>query len=259
MENKMLEKRNYPEKPDKAYFFGTCLIDLLYPEAGLAGMKLIQREGVEVHFPRNQTCCGQPAWNSGYREQARAVAMTQLACFPKAWPVVVPSGSCAGMMRIHYPELFLGHPLETQARKFSERVFELTEFLVHVLQIELKDLGKPTKVALHASCSARREMGVADEHQALIGQLSQVELQQQERITECCGFGGAFAVKHPDISAAMVEDKADALLATGADRVISGDCGCLMNIDGHLQFRGEKIASQHIASFLWERTNAAGG
>jgi L-lactate dehydrogenase complex protein LldE len=250
------KKRRYPEKPARAYFFGTCLIDLLYPEAGLAGIRLISREGVEVHFPRNQTCCGQPAWNSGYREQARAVAETQMACFPEDWPVVVPSGSCAGMMRIHYPELFRRHPLETQAREFAERVFELTEFLVHVLRIELKDLGKPTKVALHTSCSARREMGVADEHLALIGQLDRVELLQQARQTECCGFGGTFAVKHPDISAAMVEDKSDAILATGAEQLISGDCGCLMNIEGHLRFRGDKTPGQHIASFLWERTHA---
>jgi L-lactate dehydrogenase complex protein LldE len=256
MKKQMPDKKHYPEKPARAYFFGTCMIDLLYPEAGLAGMQLIRREGVEVHFPRNQTCCGQPAWNSGYREQARAVALTQMACFPKTWPIVVPSGSCAGMMRLHYPELFLDHPQENQARAFSERVFELTEFLVHVLRIELKDLGEPIKVALHTSCSARREMGVADEHRTLIEQLDQVELLQQERDTECCGFGGTFAVKHPDISTAMVEDKADAILATGADRVISGDCGCLTNIEGHLRFRGDKTAGQHIASFLWERTHA---
>jgi L-lactate dehydrogenase complex protein LldE len=161
------------------------------------------------------------------------------------------------MMRVHYPELFRGHPQQAQVRTFSERVFELTEFLVHVLKIQLKDLGEPTKVALHTSCSARREMGVAEEHAALIGQLGQVELLEQERKTECCGFGGTFAVKHPDISAAMVEDKADAILAAGVDRLISGDSGCLMNIDGHLQFRDEKTACQHIASFLWERTNAA--
>jgi L-lactate dehydrogenase complex protein LldE len=247
----------YPEKPARAYFFGTCLIDLLYPKAGLAGMQLIRREGVDVHFPRNQTCCGQPAWNSGYRDQARTVALTQMACFQEEWPVVVPSGSCAGMMRLHYPELFQGHPQEARARAFSERVFELTEFLVHVLKIQLKDLGEPIKVALHTSCSARREMGVADEHAALINQLGQVELLEQGRRAECCGFGGTFAVKHPEISAAMVEDKVDAILATGVDRVISGDSGCLMNIDGNLQFRGKKTACQHIASFLWERTNAA--
>lgn len=244
------------ERPDSVYFFGTCLVDLLYPEAGLAGMQLLQREGVRVVFPQGQSCCGQSAWNSGYREEARQVAHSQLEQFSKPWPVVVPSGSCAGMMRHHYPELFRGTDDEPRARELAGRVFELTEFLVRVLKIELRDLGQPVKVALHTACSARREMGVAGDHEQLLKQLDKVELVEQERKEECCGFGGTFAVKNPDISAAMVSDKADALLATGAQQLVSGDCGCLMNIDGHLQHRGAGLRGQHIASFLWERTHA---
>jgi L-lactate dehydrogenase complex protein LldE len=251
----MASKTKYPEKPEKIYFFGTCLVDLLYPEAGLAGMQLIQREGVEVIFPQNQTCCGQPAWNSGYREQTPAVARTQIACFPRDYPIVVPSGSCAGMMRHHYPEVFKDTPEQASVAAFSERIFELTDFLVNVLNIQLSDLGEPTKVALHTSCSARREMGVAEEHESLINQLGNVELLEQARKKECCGFGGTFSIKHPAISAAMVSDKAESILETNPDRLISGDCGCLMNIHGHMEHEGHQLDAQHIASFLWERTN----
>ncbi|WP_275097113.1 (Fe-S)-binding protein [Sedimenticola hydrogenitrophicus] len=254
--------KHYPDKPDKVYFFGTCLIDLLYPEAGLAGMQLIKREGVQVIFPQDQTCCGQPAWNSGYRDETRAVVLNQIRTFPQDYPIVVPSGSCAGMLRHHYPEVFKGLPEAGLVEDFSQRVFELTEFLVNVLKIELQDLGEPTKVALHTACSARREMGVADEHEALLRQLGNVQLVEQARKAECCGFGGTFAVKHPDISAAMVADKAQAISDTGAEQLVSGDCGCLMNITGYMQHQdvgpqNHHIRGQHIASFLWERTNAA--
>lgn len=255
----MTQRKHYPDKPEKIYYFGTCLVDLLYPEAGLAGMQLIQREGVKVIFPQDQTCCGQPAWNSGYRDEARAVAEAQLPCFPGSCPVVVPSGSCAGMIHRHYPELFKGTSLERQAVELAERTFELTEFLVHVLKIKLTDLGKPTRVVLHTSCSARREMGVADEHKALLQQLEHVELLEPARQEECCGFGGAFAVKYPELSGVMVEEKSDAILATGARQLVSGDCGCLMNITGHMKHRGDDCRGQHIASFLWERTHAAEG
>ncbi len=243
--------------PETIYFFGTCLIDLFYPEAGLAGMELIRREGVRVVYPRNQSCCGQPAWNSGYREEARAVALAQLACFPEPWPVVVPSGSCAGMMKHHYPALFAGHPAEARAQALAGRVFELTEFLLEVLGVRLTDRGEPVRVALHTSCSARREMGVDGAHRALLAQLSAVELVEPARAAECCGFGGTFSVKHPAVSAAMVEDKADALLATGARRLVTGDCGCLMNITGRLRKRGDDLTGEHIASFLWERTGGS--
>jgi L-lactate dehydrogenase complex protein LldE len=243
-------------KPDSVYFFGTCLIDLFYPQAGMAGMALLRREGLRVSYPREQTCCGQPAWNSGYREQALQVARAQLGLFPEPWPIVVPSGSCAGMMKQHYPALFAGTPDEALALDVSARVYELTGFLVDVLGTRLSDLGQPTRVAVHTSCSARREMGVADAAESLIGQLAQVQLVEQERKAECCGFGGTFAVKQPDISAAMVKDKTDSLRDCGAERVVSQDCGCLMNIGGALEHQGEGPRTQHIAEFLWERTHA---
>lgn len=219
-------------------------------------MQLLRREGVEVIFPQDQTCCSQPAWNSGYRREARKVALRQLACFSEDYPIVVPSGSCAGMMRHHYPEMFRESADQARVEAFAARVYELTEFLVHVLKISLNDLGPPIKVVLHTSCSAQREMGVGAEHETLLKQLSNVEILQQARKEECCGFGGTFAVKHPTISAEMVREKADAVAATGADLLVSGDCGCLMNIGGHLDFRGNSLESRHIASFIWERTHA---
>lgn len=240
-------------KPSTIYFFGTCLVDLLYPKAGLAGMKLIRREGIEVIFPDGQTCCGQPAYNSGYRDEALAVARSLLACFPRDLPLVVPSGSCAGMIKHHWPTLFEGQPDAAQAIALAARTYELTEFLVDLLGIRLSDLGEPTKVAIHSSCSAHRELGVADRIESLVAQLDKVEVVTQARKTECCGFGGSFAVKQADLSGAMVGDKIDALEASGAQRVISQDCGCLMNIGGALEKRDSAMRSQHIAEFLLER------
>jgi len=242
------------QAPERAYFFATCLIDLLYPNAGLAGMQLLRRAGVEVLFPEDQTCCGQPAFNSGYRDEALAVARAQLDCFAHDIPIVVPSGSCAGMIKTHWPELFAGQPDEARALAVAARTYELTEFLVDELGIRLTDLGDPIQVAIHTSCSARREMGVADRIETLVAQLGNVEVLTQARKAECCGFGGTFAVKQADVSGAMVKDKTDALRATGAQRVISQDCGCLMNIGGALERQGNGPQTQHIAEFLWERT-----
>jgi L-lactate dehydrogenase complex protein LldE len=241
--------------PEKVYFFATCLIDLMYPKAGLAGMQLLKRAGVEVIFPRDQTCCGQPPFNSGYRDEALTVARAQLDCFKRDIPVVVPSGSCAGMIKHHWPELFEGEADEQRALDVAGRTYELTEFLVDVLDVRLNDLGTPTRIAIHTSCSARREMGVSDRIQSLVAQLGKVEVLMQDREAECCGFGGTFAVKQADVAGAMVKDKTDALRATGAERVISQDCGCLMNIGGAFEHQGDGPVTQHVAEFLLERTS----
>ena len=241
-------------RPTAVVYFATCLIDLFYPKAGLAGMQLLRRAGVDVRFPQDQTCCGQPAFNSGYRRDALGVARAQLACLAHDLPVVVPSGSCAGMITQHWPELFAGEPDEAVAREVANRTFELTQFLVDVLDVQLTDLGPPLRVAIHTSCAARREMGVAAHIESLIGQLDAVERLEPTRATECCGFGGTFAVKQADISGAMVRAKTDALRATGAERVVTQDCGCLMNIAGAFEKQGNAPPTQHIAEFLWERT-----
>ena len=240
-------------RPDTVYYFGTCVVDLFYPQAGLAGMELLRRQGIKVVFPPDQSCCGQPARNSGYFDEARAVARQQMRAFPKDWPIVVPSGSCAGMMRTHYPELFEGRPEHEAAKAFAARVFELTDFLVNVLDVRLADKGRPLTVTWHGSCHSMREMGVVDQPKALLRQLENVTLVENGREKECCGFGGTFSVRQPDISAAMVADKVEALEATGAARVVSGDCGCLMNITGKMAKAGSPMGGQHIAEFLLER------
>ena len=158
------------------------------------------------------------------------------------------------MLRHHWPELFAGEPDARRARDVAARTYELTEFLVDVLAVRLDDVGEPIRIAIHTSCSARREMGVADRIETLVGQLAGVEVLTQDRKAECCGFGGTFAVKQGDVSGAMVRDKTDALRATGAARVISQDCGCLMNIGGAFEKQGNGPQTQHVAEFLWERT-----
>ncbi len=247
--------RNYPTKPEKVYFFGTCLIDMAFPQAGLAGIRLLQREGVKVVFPQEQSCCGQPAYNSGYFHEAKAVARKQMQIFHKDYPIIVPSGSCAGMMYKHYPEMFRHDPEAEMAQNFANRVYELSEFLVHVLDIQLEDKGEPIKVTWHSSCHAAREMGIIDDCKNLIRRLKHVELIELKNEHECCGFGGTFAVKQPKISAAMVADKVADIQQTGASLLLAENCGCLMNITGHLKFKTIPITGVHIAEFIWERIN----
>jgi L-lactate dehydrogenase complex protein LldE len=175
--------------------------------------------------------------------------------FYKDYPIVVPSGSCAGMMRHHYPKLFENDPRIDQVAGFSERVFELSEFLVHAINIKLEDQGLPIKVTWHSSCHALREMRVTEDSKSLIRQLKNVELVELQREQDCCGFGGTFAVKQPAISAVMVRDKSDDIRQTGAKRLITGDCGCLMNISGAMQHADTSIHGQHLTEFIWERIN----
>lgn len=248
-----MEKRVYPDRSQTVYFFGTCLIDAVYPDAGMAAMRLLQREGLTVIFPPAQSCCGQPAYNSGFVKEARAVARKQMQVFHEPYPVVVPSGSCAGMMRHHYPNLFAGRPEANAARRFAERVFEWSEYMVKVLGVAYEDRGSPATVTWHSSCHAMREMDVIPYSKALIRQLENVTLVELARETECCGFGGTFAVKQPAISAAMVQDKVADIRRTGAETLVAGDCGCLMNISGHMAHVGLTVAGKHLAEFIWER------
>lgn len=251
-------------RPADIYFFATCVVDQFFPGAGLDAITLLEREGIRVHFPEEQTCCGQPAFTSGFPDEARKVAAHQLTLFPENWPVVVPSGSCAGMMKHHYPTLFAADPVrKAQAEALSARIYEFTDFLVNVLGFEPQDKGAECTVVLHTSCSARREMGVHLTGRKLLDGMKGVNVAEQDHESECCGFGGTFSVKQPEISAAMVEDKLKALKASGAERVVSADCGCLMNILGHAAWKDEQgglksptLPGEHIASFLLRRTTA---
>lgn len=259
--------RTYPDKPSDVYLFATCLIDQFTPQAGLDTVRLLEREGIRVHYPQAQTCCGQPAHSSGYPDEARAVALHQLNLFDQPWPVVVPSGSCGGMMRLHYPHLFADDPvLHAKAQALAERVFELSEFLVHVVNFKHEDLGGDCTVALHTSCHARRQMGSHETSAALLQTLAQVNVVEQSRMEECCGFGGTFSLLHPDISEAIVTDKVASIRDTGAQCVVSADCGCLLNITGRAARQDElmgisepTLPGEHLASFLWNRTNPPAG
>ncbi|WP_416422383.1 (Fe-S)-binding protein [Pseudomonas sp. App30] len=250
------QPRRYPAaKPARVYLFGTCVVDLFYPEAGMDAIRLLEREGIRVDFPQGQTCCGQPAYTSGYTDQAREVARAQLKLFANDQPVVVPSGSCAGMLRQHYADLFKDEPeMFEQVQALAERTYELAEFLLHVCKVQLKDRGQPVKVALHTSCSARREMNTHLHGRALLAQLGNVERVEHSHESECCGFGGTFSVRMPDISGAMVADKTRNLKESGAHQVLSADCGCLMNINGALEKQREALRGQHLATFLWQRS-----
>lgn len=244
------------KKPNTVYYFGTCLMDMFYPEAGMAGIKLIRSEGLRVIFPRRQTCCGQPAYNSGFPKEAKKVALKQIEIFPENYPIVVPSGSCAGMLKHHYPLLFKGDARLDSIQQFSNRIVELSEFMVRTLNVKLEDRGAPIKVTWHSSCHALREMQIIEYSKSLIRQLQNVQLVELQNEFECCGFGGTFAVKQPDISGAMVSDKVADIQQTAAARLLTGDCGCLMNISGAMEYQKIPIKGQHFAEFIWERINA---
>lgn len=248
--------RVYPEKPAEVTLFGTCVMDLFFPEAGLDAIRLLEREGLRVHFPQDQSCCGQPAWTSGYVKEARDVARAQLNLLDNGRPVVVPSGSCAGMFRQHYREVFADEP-DTLKRvaDLAERTFELTEFLLQVCKVQWQDLGQPTRVALHTSCSARREMNTHLHARALLGKLSNVERLNHDHESECCGFGGTFSVRMPEVSGAMVLDKTRSLMDSGAAEMVTADGGCLLNINGSLDKQQQVFRGQHLASFLWQRVS----
>jgi len=251
-------------RPKRVYFFSTCVIDLMAPQAGLDAIELIQAAGIEVDFPPDQSCCGQPAYTSGYTEEARRVALAQLALFPQPWPIVVPSGSCAGMMLHEWPRLFASDArLAEPARQVALRVVEFSAFARDVLGLAEPAparQARPVKVALHTSCAARREMGTHLPSEALLRALPGVELVEPARVAECCGFGGTFSARHPAISGAMVNDKLDSIRDSGADVLVSADCGCLLNL--HLAADKRRAAGDtlprcvHLASFVRERLGA---
>lgn len=248
--------RVYPTKPAEVTLFGTCVVDLFFPEAGLDAIRLLEREGIRVNFPQEQSCCGQPAWTSGYVNEARDVARAQLNLLDNGLPVVVPSGSCAGMFREHYREVFAEEP-DTLKRvdNLAERTFELTEFLLHVCKVDWQDLGQPTQIALHTSCSARREMNTHLHARELLGKLANVERLDHDHESECCGFGGTFSVRMPEVSGAMVLDKTRSLRESGAAEMVTADGGCLLNINGSLEKQQQTFRGRHLASFLWERVS----
>jgi L-lactate dehydrogenase complex protein LldE len=234
--------------------FVTCIVDQLFPKVGMAMAGVLERAGYGVDFPEDQTCCGQPAFNSGYREEARTVARHFLDVFADAEYIVVPSGSCTSMLSHHYAELFKKEP-ETLARvnQLAPRIWEFSKFLVEVAQVE--DLGARFDgvVTYHDSCHALRELGVKDQPRRLLANVRGLELREMTPAEECCGFGGTFSVKFAELSGAMARTKIDAIERTGASTVVSIDSSCLMQIQGVLSRMNSKIQTLHLAEVLASR------
>jgi len=232
--------------------FITCLLDSLYPATGESVVRVLQRAGVRVEFPPGQTCCGQPAFNAGLREDAKPIARHTIEVFEKTGgPIVVPSGSCAAMIRIGYLELFAEDPLWLpRARIMAERTFEFTEFLVDYLGVIELGARWPGKLTYHSSCHLLRELGVDRQPRLLLGAVKEAELVELPYGTDCCGFGGVFSVEHPQISTAMLARKLENIQATGAPLVVACDAGCITNIQGGLRRQGRPERVVHIADIL---------
>lgn len=235
----------------QASLFATCIIDQLYPEVGVSVVRVLRKLGVDVAFPADQTCCGQPLYNSGYTRQARQLAQRVLKSFEASRYVVVPSGSCAAMMRVFYLDLFEDDAeLHQQARQLASRVYEFSEFLVNVLQAENLGARYPGRVAYHPSCHLLRELEVREQPTNLLHGVSGLELVDLPQGEVCCGFGGTFSVKYPHISQAMVAEKVANVTSTNASTLVSCDMGCLMNIGGALSRQGQATKIRHLAQVL---------
>jgi L-lactate dehydrogenase complex protein LldE len=238
----------------RVQLFGTCLVDAFFPEVGEATVKLLRHFGVAVDYPPGQTCCGQPAYNAGYRAEAEAAARHFLSIYAGGnEPIVTPSGSCAAMVKHHYPELLRDDPqLSRQVTAVASRVYELSQFLVGVLGAHQQVFNGRGKITYHSSCHLTRSLGVREEPLALLAALRGAQFLPMPDATRCCGFGGMFMAKLPEISCALADEKAAAILASGADTVTGCDSGCLMNIADGLKKRGSSVRVAHLAQLLAE-------
>lgn len=231
--------------------FVTCLVDLFRPTVGFAAVKLLEDAGCRVEVPMAQTCCGQPAFNSGDRADARAIAQGVIRAFERFDYVVVPSGSCGGMIAKHYPELFDEDPdWRARAEGLALRTHELVSFLVDILGVRGVEARFDGTVTYHDSCSGLRELGVRDQPRALLATVDGLALTEMNEADVCCGFGGMFCVKYPELSNAIVGRKAAAIRDTGAGTLLAGDLGCLMNMSGKLAREGAPVRARHVAEVL---------
>ena len=231
--------------------FVTCLVDLFRPNVGFSAVDLLEKAGCTVAVPAAQTCCGQPAYNSGDRADTRAIAEQVITAFEKFDFIVAPSGSCASMLKKHYPGLFAGDPAwEERAKVFSEKVFELVSFLTDVLFVAELETKFEGSVTYHDSCSGLRELGIARQPRKMLDMVEGTTLKEMADPDVCCGFGGTFCVKYSDISNAIVEKKTANIENAEADLLLAGDLGCLLNMAGKLQHEGKKTQVRHIAEVL---------
>ena len=239
--------------------FVTCLVDLHRPNVGFASIQLLEQAGCVVEVPASQTCCGQPAYNSGDDESTMAIARHVIAAFADFDYVVAPSGSCAGMLKEHYPTLFEGdREMYQSALALAGRTHELTSFLVDVLEVDGIDADFNAKVTYHDSCSGLRELGIKAQPRTLLSGVAGLDLVEMEDTDVCCGFGGTFCVKYPDISERMVTDKIALAGQTGASNLIGGDLGCLLNISGRLKRLEQPMKVYHVAEVLAGMADGAG-
>lgn len=232
--------------------FVTCLVDMMRPRIGFAALSLLEAAGCEVVVPETQTCCGQPGYNSGDNQSAKALARKFLNEFEGCEYIVAPSGSCAGMIKVHYPELFRDEP-DTLARlqTLCARTYELTDFLVNVAKVDSVPGKFSGTLTYHDSCSGLRELGVQDQPRALLSKMPDVKLEEMTESTTCCGFGGTFSVKYGEISTRMADNKCKHIEDAGTDAIVGGDLGCLLNIEGRLRRRGNQHTKVlHIAEVL---------
>jgi L-lactate dehydrogenase complex protein LldE len=237
--------------PMRVALFVTCLVDLFRPTVGFAAVKLLEEAGCTVEVPRAQTCCGQPAYNSGDRGDAKAIALQVLDVFAGYDYVVAPSGSCAGMLRVHYPELFAEDDVNrARAQELARRSWELLSFLVDVCGMRGVTAQWPRRVTYHDACSGLRELAVKLQPRELLATVAGLELKELPGAEVCCGFGGTFCIKYPEISDKMVTDKTADIAGTGAKAVLAGDMGCLLNIAGKLYREGRQVEVRHIAEVL---------
>ena len=239
-------------QPDVGLFV-TCLVDLMRPSVGFAAVKLLRDAGCRVTVPVSQTCCGQPAYNSGDSASARAIAENVLKAFAGFDYVVAPSASCAAMIKVHYPLLLESTDLE-RARELAGRTHELVSFLTDVLHVEDTGAEYSCVATYHDSCSGLREMEVRDQPRRLLGRVQGLTLKETDEQESCCGFGGLFSVKFPEISGHMVDAKVNRVTATGADTLLGGDLGCLLNMAGRLKRRGSAMRVRHVAEVLAAHT-----
>ena len=231
--------------------FATCLVDLFRPSVGFAAIKLLEDAGCKVHVPAAQTCCGQPAYNSGDRADSRAIAEMVIEAFEGFDYVVAPSGSCASMLKKHYPGLFSGDTKwEPRATAFAAKVHELVSFLSDVLFVRDVKAALPASATYHDSCSGLRELGIQEQPRKLLQSVDGLELKEMRDPDVCCGFGGIFCVKYSDISNAIVGKKTRNITESGADLLLAGDLGCLMNMAGKLKREGARTEVRHVAEVL---------
>ena len=238
-------------EPVRIGLFVTCLVDLFRPTVGFAAVKLLEEAGCEVHVPVSQTCCGQPAWNSGDRADTADIARQVIAAFEGFDHIVAPSGSCAGMLSKHYPELFAGDAQwEARAVAFAGKVHELVSFLTEVMGVQSVQARLDATVTYHDSCAGLRELGIKAQPRKLLQSVEGLELKEMNNANVCCGFGGTFAVKYSDISNAIVTEKTGNIDKAEADLLLAGDLGCLLNMAGKLRRSGSKTEVRHVAEVL---------